>query len=149
MGTRLSLWSWRGEKLKLTYFDQIAPINGIFHQIYVHKHDGNNFCKLLEIKFSGIFSQILTYDVILPPKWVIFGQNGPNWVILEPQWLHRLTYMENGKNYFLWMLLKFISVRFMDINFVKNAINGVNLVKIGNFWWKYSKLGHFGGNTAS
>ena len=32
----------------------------------------------------------------------------------------------------------------MDINLVKNVINGVNLVKIGHFWWKYSKLGHFG-----
>ena len=26
----------------------------------------------------------------------------------------------------------------------KNVINGVNLVKIGHFWWKWSKLGHFG-----
>ena len=134
---------------KMTYFDQIDPINGNFQQIYVHKPDGNYFCKLLEIKIFGTFPQILTYDVILPPKWVIFGQNGPNWVILEPQWLHRLTYLENGQNYFLSMLLKFISVRFMNINFVQNAINGVNLVKIGNFWWKCSKLGHFGGKTTS
>ena len=29
---------------------------------------------------------------------------------------------------------KIISVRFMDINLVKNVINGVNLVKIGHFW---------------
>ena len=32
----------------------------------------------------------------------------------------------------------------MDINLVKNVINGVNLVKIWHFWWKWSKLDHFG-----
>ena len=32
----------------------------------------------------------------------------------------------------------------MAINLVKNVINGVNLVKVGNFW---SKLGHFGGQN--
>ena len=32
----------------------------------------------------------------------------------------------------------------MDINLIKNVINGVNLVKIGLFWWKWSKLGHLG-----
>ena len=36
------------------------------------------------------------------------------------------------------------NIRFMDINVVKNLINGVNLVKIGHFW---SKLGHFGGKN--
>ena len=29
-------------------------------------------------------------------------------------------------------------------NFGQNVINGVNLVKIGHFWWKWSKSGHFG-----
>ena len=28
---------------KMTYFDQIAPINDTFDQIYVHKPDWNNF----------------------------------------------------------------------------------------------------------
>ena len=42
------------------------------------------------------------------------------------------------------MFLKIISVRFMDKNLVKYVINGANLVKIGNFWWKWSNLGHFG-----
>ena len=42
--------------------------------------------------------------------------------------------LQVSKNYF----------RFMDLNVVKNAINWVNLVKIGHFWWKWSKLGHFG-----
>ena len=31
------------------------------------------------------------------------------------------------------MFLKTISVRFIDIYFVKNVINGISLVKIGNF----------------
>ena len=35
----------------------------------------------------------------------------------------------------------------MDINLVKNVINDVNLVKIGHFWSKWSKLGHFGGKN--
>ena len=28
---------------KITYFDQIDPINDIFYQIYVHKPNWNNF----------------------------------------------------------------------------------------------------------
>ena len=28
---------------KMTYFDQIEPINDIFYHIYVHKSDWNNF----------------------------------------------------------------------------------------------------------
>ena len=35
----------------------------------------------------------------------------------------------------------------MDRNLVKNIINGVNLVKIGHFWRKWSKLGHFNGQN--
>ena len=31
--------------------------------------------------------------------------------------------------------------------FCKNVINAVNLVKIGHFWGKWSKLGHFGGKN--
>ena len=37
----------------------------------------------------------------------------------------------------------------MHRNVVKNVINGVNLVKICHFWWKLSKLGHFGGKITS
>ena len=33
---------------------------------------------------------------------------------------------------------------FMDRNLVKNVINGLNLVKIGHFWLKWSNLGYFG-----
>ena len=35
------------------------------------------------------------------------------------------------KKFFLKMFLKIISVRFMEINLVKNVINGVNLVNFG------------------
>ena len=47
------------------------------------------------------------------------------------------------KNFLLYMFLRIILVKFMDINLVKNDINGVNLVKIDHFWWKWSKSGHF------
>ena len=40
--------------------------------------------------------------------------------------------------------LNIILARFIDKNLVKNVINGSNLVKIGHFWWKWSKLVHFG-----
>ena len=40
----------------------------------------------------------------------------------------------NCSNMILEKFLKIISVRFMDINLVKNAINGVNFVQIGHFW---------------
>ena len=45
------------------------------------------------------------------------------------------------------MFLKIISVRFMDINLDEYVINGTNLDKIGHFWSKWSKLGHFGGQN--
>ena len=61
-----------------------------------------------------------------------------------PKWRHRPKFREIGQKNVLKMFLKIISVRFMDINLVKNVINGVNLVKIGRFWRKWSKLGHFG-----
>ena len=35
----------------------------------------------------------------------------------------------------------------MNINLVKNVINGGNFVKIGHFWSKCSQLGHFGGQN--
>ena len=37
------------------------------------------------------------------------------------------------KNFFLKMFLKIISVGFMEINLVKNVINGVIFFKIGHF----------------
>ena len=40
-----------------------------------------------------------------------------------------------SKNYFSQVYVQKI---------VKNVINGVNLVKIGHFWSKWLKLGHFG-----
>ena len=63
----------------MTYFDQIGPINYIFVQIYVHKHDWNNFYKPLGKKLFDHFPQILTYDVILVPKMTqsvsqVYGQ---------------------------------------------------------------------------
>ena len=69
-------------------------------------------------------------------KYVIFGENGQNWVILHNLGVKMPSYvkiLESGpiilslkvsKNYF----------RFMDINVVKNVINWVNLVKIGHIW---------------
>ena len=68
----------------MTNFDQIDPINVIFHLIYVHKPVWNNFFKLLEIKFIGPFPQISTYDVILPqndPILTIFSKNDIFWPI--------------------------------------------------------------------
>ena len=50
------------------------------------------------------------------------------------KWRHKSKFWESGQKIFLKMLLKIISVRFIDINLVKNVINGVNLVKIGRFW---------------
>ena len=35
----------------------------------------------------------------------------------------------------------------MDMKLAKNVINGVKLVKVGHFWSKWSKLGHFGGQN--
>ena len=64
------------------YFDQIGPINYIFAQIDVHKRDRNNFYNLLGKNYLTTFPQILTYDVLLAPKYVIFRENGQNWVIL-------------------------------------------------------------------
>ena len=40
---------------KMTYFDQIDPINDIFYQIYVHKLEWNNFQKPLEEHFFDHF----------------------------------------------------------------------------------------------
>ena len=45
------------------------------------------------------------------------------------------------KNFFHYISLKIISVRFMDINLVKNVIKGINLVKkviFGRRIWKDS-----------
>ena len=50
-----------------------------------------------------------------------------------PKWRLRPKFRESGQKVFLKMFLKIISVRFMDINLVKNVFNGVNLVKIGRF----------------
>ena len=52
---------------KMTYFDQIDPINDILDQNYAHKPDWNNL-KLLGKKLFDHFTKILTYAVILAPK---------------------------------------------------------------------------------
>ena len=40
---------------------KLTPINGIFHKIYVHKPNWNNFCKLLEIKYLlWMFQKIIS-----------------------------------------------------------------------------------------
>ena len=62
-------------------------------------------------------------------KKVIFGEIGQNWVILRPKRRHRLKFRENGQEIFSLTVSKIISVRFMDINVIKNVINGVNLNK--------------------
>ena len=67
---------------KMTYFDQIDPINGNFHQIYVHKSDGSNFYKLLEI--FGPFLQDFTYDVILAPKMTQFWPFSQKMTYFDP-----------------------------------------------------------------
>ena len=51
LSLNFGLWRNFGPKMtkfwpfstKMTYFDQIDPINAIFDQIYVHKPDWNNF----------------------------------------------------------------------------------------------------------
>ena len=58
---------------KMTYFDQIYPINDILDQLYADKHDLNNFYKLLGKKLFEQFPKILTYAFILAPKCQNFG----------------------------------------------------------------------------
>ena len=41
----------------MTYFDQTDPINDIFHQIYLHKPDLNNFYKPLQKKYFDYFPE--------------------------------------------------------------------------------------------
>ena len=71
------------------------------------------------------------------------GGNGPKLGHFGPKWRHRPKFRESGHIFFLQKFIKIISVRFMVINLVKSVINGVNLVKIGHFWWKWSKIGSF------
>ena len=51
------------------------------------------------------------------------------------------------KYFFLKTVSKVILVSFINITLAKNVINGVNLVKIGHFWAKWSKFGDFGGQN--
>ena len=62
-----------------------------------------------------------------------FGENGQNWVILGVKMTSYIKIWGKWSNNFPSKFLKIFSVRFMDINLVKNVINGVNLVKIGHF----------------
>ena len=54
---------------------------------------------------------------------------------------------ESGKIIFSLKVSKNYFNQVYGHNLGQNVINGVNLVKIGHFWWKYSKLGHFGGQN--
>ena len=59
---------------------------------------------------------------------------GSFWV---PKWRHRWNFLHKTVS-------KIISMTFFIIKLVKTIINGINLVKLGHFWWKWSKSGHFG-----
>ena len=104
--------------------------------------------------------------VILAPKWPNFDQFHQKWIFTKisknwfwvmelcilgtirgTNWSHRPKFRESSQQKFSIKVVKVVSVRFKDINPVENFINGGNLVKIGRFLWKWSKLGHFGGQN--
>ena len=60
---------------KMTYFDQIDPINDIFDQIFVHKPDWNNFEKLFGKKLFYHFPTFWHMTSFWPPKWLKFDQS--------------------------------------------------------------------------
>ena len=135
----------------MTYFGQIDPINDIFDQIYVHKLHWNNFYKLLEKIMLTYWPKFWLMTSFLPPKWPYFAhfhQKCPILIKSTPLMTFLTKFIpmnlskRSEKNF-----LKIISDKFMDIYLVENVINGVNLVKIGHFWWKWLKLGHFGGQN--
>ena len=64
---------------------------------------------------------------------MIFGENCQKGSFWGPKCRHISKFDESAPIIFPYRRLKIISVRFMDRNVVKNVINGVNLVKIGNF----------------
>ena len=66
--------------------------------------------------------------------------------IWRPRCRNMSKFLESGPIIFSLEILK-LSIRSMDINVVNNVINGFNLVKIGQFRWKWSKLGHCGGQN--
>ena len=60
-----------------------------------------------------------------------FGENGPNWVVLWAELTSYVKIWEICQIIFSLNLLKIVTI----ILFVKNIINGVNLViKIVHFW---------------
>ena len=88
----------------------------------------------------------LVKSVINWVNLVKIGHFGWKWSKIRsfwPKWRHRPKFRESGKIFFSLKVLKIISVSFMEINWVKIVINGVNLVKIGHFGWKWSKIGSF------
>ena len=65
------------------------------------------------------------------------------------KWRHRLNFWGGTKIFFLQTVLTIMVLRFIIITLVKTFFNGVNLVKLVHFWWKWSKLGHFGAKMTS
>ena len=134
---------------KMTYFDQIDPINDIFDQIYVHKLDWNNFYQLLEIKFFVHFRKILTYDVILHPKW-------PNLEHFHQKWPILTRFSPLMAFWTKFMFINLTEINFSNIErkyfwpfsvyFNLWSHCGSNMTQFGAFW---PKMTHFGGKMTS
>ena len=97
------------------------------------------FLETFREKIFEQFLQILTYDVILAPKYAkmtLFWPYSPKIPILT-KWTPLMIFVS-----------KFMSINRTEINF-RNlyGINGDNVVKRAHFWWKRSKLDHFGGQN--
>ena len=104
--------------------------------------------KIISFKFMDIY---LVENVINGVNLAKIGHFWWKWSNLGHFWGKNDVISQNLgiglKEILLYMFLIIILVNFMDIYLVKNDINGVNLVKIGHFWWKWSNLGHFGGKN--
>ena len=90
---------------KMSYFDQIDPINGIFDQTYVHKPDWNNFFKLLERNILPNFPKFWHMVLFRHPKWPNLGHFHQKWPILT-----KLTPL-------ITLLTKFMSINMTEIIF--------------------------------
>ena len=82
--------------------------------------------KILGIKLTT-FLKFLHITSFWPPKSPNFDDFDQNWPILT----------------------KIRSFWGKIMSYVKIVINGLNLVKIGHFWWKWSKSGHFWGQKGA
>ena len=112
------------------------------------------FLKVSKNYFSQIYGQKCGKNVINGVnlvkighfwwKWTKLGHFGKIW---GPKCRHMSTFWESGP---IILSLKVSKNYFSQVygqKCGKNDINGVILVKIGHFWWKWSKLGHFGGQN--